>query len=100
LPELPVPDQLKDGRASNRRPALREMPMAQQQKMNHMLDIASGVAASGPGQQLPSPDPHAGLWCQAELVARLHAESVIPSVHISDDAIDPELLRSVRIRHQ
>ncbi len=52
------------------------------------------------GQVLASPDPHAGLWCHSELVARLHAESVIPGVHISEDAIDPELLRSVLIRHQ
>src|SRR5262245_24267720 len=54
----------------------------------------------GTGPELPSPDPNAGLGCQSELVARLHAEGVIPRVHISDDAIDPELLRSVRIRHQ
>src|SRR5262245_4649755 len=54
----------------------------------------------GTGPELPSPDPNAGLGCQSELVARLHAEGVIPSVHVSDDAIDPELLRSVRIRHQ
>src|SRR2546423_1166313 len=52
-----------------------------------------------PGREL-SPDPNAGLRCELKLVGRLHAESVIPGVHISDDAIDPELLRGVRIRHQ
>src|SRR5262245_25037037 len=52
------------------------------------------------GRGIPSPDPNAALRRQSELVVRLHAESVIPSVHISDDAVDPELLRSMRIRHQ
>ena len=47
-----------------------------------------------------SPDPNAPLRRQSELLGRLHAEGVIPGVYVSDGAIDPELLRSMRIRHQ
>src|SRR5262249_32791027 len=68
----------------------------------HRGQQSAGYAslARGARSSYPSPDPNTSLRRQPELVGRLHAECVIPSVHVSDDAVDPELLRSVRIRHQ
>src|SRR5262249_284933 len=48
----------------------------------------------------PSPDAHAITLRHIELVTGPDAECVVPGIDIANDAIDPVLLRRVRVRNQ
>src|SRR6266446_8953272 len=46
---------------------------------------------------LSSPDAHAVLRLEVELVARLHREGVVPGVHVAQRAVDPEPRRRMAV---
>src|SRR6516162_1261465 len=43
------------------------------------------------------PDPDAVFWLEIELVARLHAESVVPGIDIAQRPVDPETRRRMAV---